>query len=49
MGWLEGDGAYAGLAFIEQFGSPSRGRMDLVGLLFEGELPSVVLLAQVAD
>jgi hypothetical protein len=46
MAWFEGHGAYEGLAFIEQFGNPiSGGRMDLVGFLYEGELPPLVVPA----
>lgn len=49
MGWLEGDGAYEGLVFIDQLTEanpkyPSAGvNLDVVGLLYEGELPPMVL------
>jgi hypothetical protein len=50
VGWLEGDGAYEGLTFIEQFEWPeSLGRSDVVGILYEGELPPTVLPAAVAE
>lgn len=51
MGWLEGDGAYEGLAFINQLteadpSATSGGmRLDVVGLVYEGELPPMVLPA----
>ena len=51
MGWFKGDGAYEGLAFIEQLTEanpdlPSAGiRLDVVGLVYEGELPPMVLPA----
>ncbi len=52
MGWLEGDGAYDGLVFIEQSTEanpdvPSAG-LDVVGLVYEGELPPMVLPAWAA-
>jgi hypothetical protein len=47
MGWFEGTGAYEGLAFIEQLTEPevtsAGSRLDVVGLLYEGELPPMVL------
>jgi hypothetical protein len=50
IGWLEGDGTYEGLIFIEQFEWPeSLGRSDVVGILYEGELPPVVLPAAAAE
>ncbi|MGD8487001.1 MAG: alpha/beta hydrolase family protein [Chloroflexota bacterium] len=46
IGWLEGHGAYEGLTFIEQWAYPeSRGRAEVVGLLYEGEIPPMVLPA----
>jgi len=48
-GWFEGDGAYEGLAFIERLTEanpkyPSAGvNLDAVGLLYEGELPPMVI------
>jgi hypothetical protein len=49
IGWLEGDGAYEGLTFIEQIGPPDFGRWDVVGVLYEGGIPPVLLPAGVAD
>lgn len=46
MAWFEGVGAYEGLAYIEQLTEPevSGGmRLDVVGLIYEGELPPMVL------
>jgi hypothetical protein len=48
IGWLEGHGEYEGLVFVEQFGLPvpgSGGRVDVVGILYEGELPPTVIPA----
>jgi len=50
MGWFEGAGAYEGLAFIEQLTEPESGIssgawLDVVGLVYEGELPPMVLPA----
>jgi hypothetical protein len=52
VGWLEGNGAYEGLTFIEHYGFPvpgSGGRADVVGILYAGEVPSTVLPPAVAD
>ena len=49
MGWFEGHDAYEGLAFIEQLTEsnpedPSAGgQLDVVGLIYEGELPPMVI------
>ena len=54
-GWFEGDGAYEGLAFIQQLTEanpefPSAGvRLDMVGLIYEGELPPMVIPDWAAD
>ena len=54
-GWLEGDGAYEGLAFIQRLTEanpeyPSAGvNLDFVGLLYEGELPPMVDPAWAAE
>jgi|GEM_PF-6019859 len=54
-GWFEGHGAYEGLAFIERLTEanpkyPSAGvNMDVVGLLYEGELPPMVIPDWAAD
>ncbi len=48
MGWFEGHGAYEGLVFIEQLTeadpeNPSAGiNLDMVGLIYAGELPPMV-------
>lgn len=46
-GWFEGTGAYEGLAYIEQLTEPevnsAGSRLDVVGLLYEGELPPMVI------
>jgi len=47
-GWFEGDGAYEGLVFINQLTERGRGisagtDLDVVGLVYEGELPPMVL------
>ena len=48
MSWFEGDGAYEGLAFIQQLTEaepkyPSAGvNLDMVGLIYAGELPPMV-------
>jgi hypothetical protein len=48
-GWFEGDGAYEGLAFIQQLTEatpkyPSAGvNLEMVGLIYEGELPPMVI------
>jgi hypothetical protein len=55
MGWFEGDGAYEGLVFIEQLTEarpdyPSAGvQLDVVALLYEGELPPIGLPAAAAE
>jgi hypothetical protein len=50
VGWLEGHDAYEGLIFIEQWAYPeSFGRSDVVGILYEGEIPPTVLPAAVAE
>ena len=46
MGWFEGAGAYEGLAYIEQLTEPQLSGgldLDVVGLVYEGELPPMVL------
>lgn len=49
MSWLEGHAAYEGLAFIEQLteaspADPSAGgQLNVVGLIYEGELPPMVI------
>ncbi len=54
-GWFEGDGAYEGLAFIQQLTEaepkyPSAGvNLDFVGLIYEGELPPMVDPAWAAE
>lgn len=54
-GWFEGHGAYEGLAFIQQLTEanpefPSAGvRLDMVGLIYEGELPPMVIPDWAAD
>ena len=53
--WFEGDGAYQGLAFIQQLTEanpeyPSAGvNLDMVGLIYEGELPPMVIPDWAAD
>ena len=53
--WFEGHGAYEGLAFIQQLTEenpefPSAGaRLDMVGLIYEGELPPMVMPDWAAD
>jgi hypothetical protein len=55
MGWFEGHGAYEGLAFIQQLtelspGVPSAGgRLGMVGLIYEGALPPMVIPDWAAD
>jgi hypothetical protein len=50
VGWLEGHDAYEGLIFIEQWAYPeSLGRSDVVGILYEGEIPPTVLPAAPAE
>ena len=52
-GWFEGTGAYEGLAYIEQLTEPevnsAGSRLDVVGLLYEGELPPMVLPAEAME
>ena len=52
-GWFEGTGAYEGLAYLEQLTEGevnSAGmRLDVVGLLYEGELPPMVLPADAIE
>lgn len=46
MGWFEGAGAYEGLVYIEQLTEPQLSgglTLDVVGLVYEGELPPMVL------
>jgi len=53
--WFEGDGAYEGLAFIQRLTEanpefPSAGgNLDFVGLIYEGELPPMVIPDWAAD
>jgi hypothetical protein len=55
MGWFEGRDAYEGLAFIQQLTEASPvvpsagGRLDMVGLIYEGELPPMVIPDWAAD
>jgi len=52
MGWFKGAGAYEGLAYIEQLteSEASAGNhLDVIGLVYEGELPPMVLPAWTLD
>jgi hypothetical protein len=54
-GWFEGHGAYEDLAFIQQLTEanpefPSAGgNLDMVGLIYEGELPPMIIPDWAAD
>jgi hypothetical protein len=52
-GWFEGTGAYEGLAYIEQLTEPDVNTagtfLDAVGLVYEGELPPMVLPAEALE